>query len=191
MTTLALPTPSLSNEDAPQLNVVFVYEDFVTGLRARQAFERALEELDLHADFNVGWWRFDLISDPIAFRESLAEAAAADIVFVSAHGSADLPAPVRMWTRGWLARPREGPCALVVSLDSRNLGARVADRIVSALQTAAAAAGVDVITQYGEIGDDDWRLAPEDLQHRADAHTALLDGILGRPDLYSHWGINE
>jgi hypothetical protein len=47
------------------------------------------------------------------------DAAHADIVVLSAHGRAKLPAPVRAWLEVWLESRDGSPCALVVSLDAK------------------------------------------------------------------------
>jgi hypothetical protein len=85
-----------------RLDVVLVYEDFSTGLRARQAFEQVVRQLEMEADFNVDLWEFDLLREPALRERAAKEAAKANILFLSAHGQGELPGTVNLWLKQWL-----------------------------------------------------------------------------------------
>ena len=95
-----------------------VYEDVATGLRAKEALDQTMLRLTVDTDVHVNAWRFDLLCEPALHQQAVNEAAAAEIVFVSAHGREELPAAVRLWFHDWLARRGGEPCALAVSLDA-------------------------------------------------------------------------
>jgi len=59
--------------------VLLVYEDFSTGLRARQTFEEVASQLELDADFEVNLWRFDLLRESALRERAAIEAAKADM----------------------------------------------------------------------------------------------------------------
>src|SRR5215472_3208286 len=96
------------------LNAVVVYEDFATGLRARRTLEGLTQPLKADLGVRLNLWRFDLLREP-PLRERVAqEAAEADVVFLSAHGRAELPVAVQQWLEDWFCRKGPEPCALAV-----------------------------------------------------------------------------
>ena len=100
------------------LDVLMVYEDLGTGLRARQVLDGTVERLAADADVHVKLWRFDLLGEPSLCHQAVRDAAQADLVFVSAHGHSELPATVSLCLQRWLAHIDGKPCALVVSFDA-------------------------------------------------------------------------
>ena len=99
-----------------RLDVLVVYEDFGTGLRARRALDQTAQQLTVEADLQVNMWSFGLLRAPALYEQAANEAAEADIVFVSAHGPDELPASLKLWVQRWLARKGGGPCAMDRSL---------------------------------------------------------------------------
>jgi len=79
------------NEKGDSPGVLLLYQDFSTGVRARQALDQVVRQFDLGADFKVVLWRFDLLREPEVRERAATEAATADIVFLSAHSLAEIP----------------------------------------------------------------------------------------------------
>lgn len=193
MKTLAATNVVAFNQETPTLRVQMVYEDAETGLRAKRALESLAGHLELDADFNIGLSRFDLLREK-AFRELAArEAEGADILLLSAHGNETLPPGVLAWLEEWLIRNAGEPRALVVSLDPDVAGSAEANGILSALQTVAEPAGVDMFPHFGRTMSSGWQTSADDIHYRVETRTALLDEALHRVELDSHryWGINE
>ena len=180
------------SEGLLQLDVLVVHEDFVTGLRARQALDQTAQLLAAEADLHFNLWNFGLLRESALYEHASNEAAKADIVFVSAHGQNELPASLRLWVQQWFARQRDGLCALVVSLDAEAGDSPGVIQMLEGLRTAARMAGVDLFLHLGEP-QAQWESNLEDIQRRAETRTALLDGVLHQVDLqpYRHWGLNE
>ncbi|MGO9201377.1 MAG: hypothetical protein ACLQM8_12710 [Limisphaerales bacterium] len=133
----------------PRLQVLAVYEDFATGLRARQTLDQTVLRLGAAVGVQLNLWRFDILCEP-ALREQVAkEAAAADIVVISMHGQGELPASVNLWLEEWSGRKGGKPCALVVSLDAAARDTARAAQTVEALGAVARLAGVDVFLHLG------------------------------------------
>src|SRR2546428_13991075 len=86
-----------SSEGPLRLEVLLIYEDLRTALRAKQTFDHAVRQLGLEADIHVNAWRFDLLRDPEMREEAAREAGTAALVLLSAHGRDELPAEVTSW----------------------------------------------------------------------------------------------
>ena len=140
-----------SGVGAGTLSVLVVYEDLETGLRASEALDRTVQRLEAPLDLQVDFWRSDLFCEP-AFHQQVARQKA-DIVFLSAHGRAQLPPTVNSWFREWLGRRVLEPRALAVLLDDNAEDTSAATRMVEELSAAAQRAGVDVFFACG--GDRD------------------------------------
>jgi hypothetical protein len=175
----------------PALCVELLYEDAQTGLRARHALDGLADALKLEADFHVDLLRLDLLRDP-ALREAAKEqAACADILLLSAHGWEGLPTFVSGWLTQWMEHDAGRPRALVLSLDAGAGASIAASRLLTSLKAAAGTGGVDVFSHFSDALGSDWTMTMENLQHRAEARSSVMDETLRRVEPYSHWGINE
>jgi hypothetical protein len=111
------PNFSASNlEDTASFNVVIAYEDFETGKHAKKTYDFLTEHLSSECVFTSQMWKFDVLGIPKLREIAARDAAAADIVVISCHGSTDLPAEVKAWIELWLAE-RTQPIALVALFD--------------------------------------------------------------------------
>ena len=53
-----------AREARPGLDVLLMYEDLSTGLRARRLLDEVVTSLNLEVDFQANLWRFDLLGEP-------------------------------------------------------------------------------------------------------------------------------
>jgi len=173
------------------LGVVLVYEDLATGLRARQAFDHLVDQLELEADFRLNLWNFGLLRDPAHRQEAAREASDADIIVLSAHGQGELPAQVKAWLREWLELNADRPTALVASLDESVKDQSSENRILAHLRSLAAEAGAELILHFGPPARPETDLTVESIRERVETSSALLEEILHRHAPYPRWGINE
>lgn len=180
------------DEDALSLEVVVIYEDFATGLRAKQLLDQTAEQLPADAELKLHLWRFELLAEPALREEAVKQAVEASLVFVSAHGQAQLPEAVRLWFQEWREQSTNEPCALVVSLDGEADNAPAATQILHTWGTAAFSAGVELFLHLAETkAESDSTL--DELSQRAHKRTLLLDEVLhhNTSRSFRHWGINE
>jgi hypothetical protein len=176
-----------------KLEVLMVYEDLSTGLRARQAFEQLAQQLEFDTDFRLDLWKFDLLREPTLLERAASEAAKSDIVILSAHGQHELPRTTHMWLEQWLERRSGQPCALVILLDALFSGTAASNRTWEALRAAALTAGMDVFLHPAEAvpAERPSNLDQIRLEHETRAATPA-DFLRGaEPHPYRHWGINE
>jgi hypothetical protein len=179
-------------ESPTRLRAAIVYEDFATGLRGKSALESLCDNQEFETDLSLDLWSFDLLRDPETSKHVCEGTASADIVVLSTHGKGDLPGAVLLWLNQWLKAWRDGPAALVVSLDETARDDLRARQTLASLQSAAEAAGVDMFPHFGTGAARRERvLTVEDLSQRYAARTELLDEMLNRTQAYRDWGINE
>lgn len=167
------------------LDVLLLYEDFSTGLRARQTLTQVAEALDLPMDFQVELWRLDLLREPILLAQAAAEAARADIVLLSEHGRSDVPAVLDSFLRKWVANRGGKPSALVVSLDTEARGGSIANRTIETLRAIAEPAGAEVFVSAIGTTPTGLEAAMEDVQRRAKTQTVVLEDLLHRTNQQS------
>jgi hypothetical protein len=178
---------------APALDVQIVYQDRDTGLRAKLAVERAVQQFAADAEFQVGLWRFDLLQEPGWRRMATQAATRADIVLISAHGWERLPEAVSQWIEEWITLKSDAPSALVVSLDGCAKGSRSASQILAELGRITRLAGAELISHFGPDPAPPEALTIEAIHLRAEFTTSILGEALRRTQgrTYRHWGMNK
>jgi len=174
----------------PEVNVLLLYEDAETGLRAKLSLAVVQKRGLLETGFRTKLWRRDLLRAEWLCEQAAKEAAAADVIIVSMHGEADLPGEVTDWLARWLEHKTDRPCALGVLLDG-SAAQRPASPITRYLQGVAEAAGADLLWGFCETNDARGNARKET------AFGELNEGLSrGRTDSrgedrFAHWGINE
>jgi hypothetical protein len=84
-------------EPESRLGIAVVYEDSVTGLLAKDIFNRALREMDLNRVVQWGLWRFDVLGLPEILAQAVAGARAADAIVVAGYGHTQWPVTMHGW----------------------------------------------------------------------------------------------
>jgi len=173
--------PNLA-EEMLQWRVLLMYEDLSTGLRAKEAFDHAVRELQEQAESQLTLWKFDLLEDPQLREIAAHEAALADIVIISAHGGASLPTAVETSLREAFRLGRDCPKALVASLDVGSRNSESANRFLARLADVAAGTDVCFLLHFGRAVPAIPNLTIEEIHRRAETKTDLLEHILERTE---------
>jgi hypothetical protein len=130
-------------DDMPRFNVVILYEDGPAGRRAKRLYDKLNHELEDECDFNLKLWSFQVLGIP-EFGESAMEAAAqADLVILSLHGKAGLPAEIKQWIETLTGQIIDRPPALVALLDKSKAGHGMAASTLAYLGRVANRTGID------------------------------------------------
>ena len=104
--------------DAPAIRVAILYDDFASGLRAKNFAERLGDQLGCHCQFADSFWRSDLLECwPIAHAATLA-AAGCDYLIVALRGDCLLPFSARHWIEARLDSMAARHAALIVLPDA-------------------------------------------------------------------------
>ena len=135
--------------DTLTLEVMLLHEDLPAGRRGKEVLDQVALNLDAKADFLVNPWNFEMLRNPALQGQAVQDAAHADIVVLSAHGRAKLPAAVRAWLEVWLDRRGDSPCALVVSLDASLWESSEPNPVMKYVHALAWQAGVEVFPHFG------------------------------------------
>lgn len=176
-----------------RLQVVLVYEDLSTGLRAKQILAALISQFPFEIDFDLELLRIQLLKDLTLFEQAVHRAAKADIVFFSAHGSSELPATLTLWFQRWLAAKGKRTSALAVSLDPAGVNSATRARTLEFLQALARLAGVEVFLHQVQAQPTEAASRPGEAQNQTSTKTAARDNSLYQPEnqMYRDWGINE
>jgi hypothetical protein len=170
-----------------KMGVSIIYEDFATGIRAKEWLDRLRRQMDQDIEFEVELWRFDLLPAS-SFREDAAtDAAAADMIILSAHRSDDLPASVRAWMNRWLSLKDDRSTAFVLLLDESGRNSP----LLADLQSVAQKAGLALFYQFCGTRRFDAGLNIDRLTERAERSSVVLEEILRQSHLPVRWGIND
>ena len=164
----------------PFLNVLILYEDFGTGLRAKRSLDLLPKRLAANATLSTKLWRIELLADPLFGEQAALEAAAADVIILSVHGRRGLPDPVRKWLNGWLVHKEPRPYALGVLLDSMEASQGNENPVVASMQRVAADAGADLFYGFAEASDCEFDAALDDINQRVHSSSTLLEDMLKR-----------
>ncbi|MHB8523691.1 MAG: hypothetical protein ACYDH9_23455 [Limisphaerales bacterium] len=134
-----LSPPAAENtrsESNPIFQVVIAYDDFSTGLMAKEFYDRTVRDHKELFRFICHLWKFRILSLPPLRDQAAVEAETADMVVIAAHEGKPLSSGMRRWIEFWLPR-KAGSGALVALLDVSGCGARVPGRIDSYLRNVA------------------------------------------------------
>jgi hypothetical protein len=178
---------------APTISVVVAYEDLETGMHARKTCDSLERNLGEEGCFASEMWKFNLLTVP-SFREMAAnDAAVADIIIISSHGLAEMPADVKAWVELWLGRQTTA-AALVALFDRPAECAGRVRAIQDYLATVARRGGMEFFAQPDIWPDNPATIARLAHQRATGAqHDAALPlaAVKAKDVFVGHWGLNE
>jgi len=188
MQSLSFPSFGSSDRDINSaLNVVIAYEDLETGKRAMRTYEYMVQQLGEQCLFANQMWKFDVLAVPKLKEIAAKDAAAAEIIIISAHDGRELPAEVKSWIEIWLGYKTEAS-ALVGLFD----GQSEFNPARAYLAEIASRAQIEFFCQPTQ-----WQGAPHTrstttLAHpRSEKTIAFLASATQDVPSFPHWGINE
>jgi hypothetical protein len=130
--------PAWELNEKPRFSVVVVYEDRLTGVRAKHFYDSLIEEVEDECDFSLQLWNFQVLASS-EIRNSAAQAAArADFVILSLRGNVGLPAETKRWIETWSRLLHNRSAALIVLTKKR----RTAASILTYLESVANRKGI-------------------------------------------------
>jgi len=188
MQTFSFPAfGSSDREIAPTLNVVIAYEDLETGKRAMRTYESMVQQLGDQCLFANQMWKFDVLAVPKLKEIAAKDAAAAEMIIVSAHEGRELPAEVKSWIEMWLSYKTEA--SALVGLFDVETGE---NQVRTYLAEVARRAKIEFFSQPGiwpgSTGTHTTTALPGS---RNDDTFAFLANATQDAASFSHWGIND
>jgi hypothetical protein len=188
MQTLSLPAFGPSDVEVnPALNVVIAYEDLETGKRAMKTYEYMVQQLGDQCLFANQMWKFDVLAVPKLKEIAAKDAAAAEIIIISAHEGRELSSEVKAWIEIWLGYKTQAT-ALVGLLGDEVQG----NPVRTYLAEVARRAKIEFFCQPGIWPDAAERQqTPTHSQSRGEKTFAFLANATQEVPVFVHWGINE
>jgi hypothetical protein len=188
MQSLSLPAFGSSDRDAnPALNVVIAYEDLETGKRAMKTYEYMVQQLGDQCLFANQMWKFDVLAVPKLKEIAAKDAAAAEIIIVSAHEGNELPKEVKAWIEMWLSYKTEAG-ALVALFD----GEAEKNPVRTYLEEIARRGKMEFFCQpCPGPGSANTRSANTLNAPMNEKTFSFLANANQEAPSFSHWGINE
>jgi hypothetical protein len=132
----------------PVLDVLLLYEDLGTALRAKHSLDLLPAPFITEAGFCTKLWRLDLLGEPLLAEQAAIEAAAADMIILSLHGRNELRAEARDWLSRWLDHKEDRPYALAALLDPEPAHPGSDNPVVAYLKRVAEAAHADLFCGF-------------------------------------------
>lgn len=103
-----------SSTPQSHLEVSLAYQDFPSGLRARQFLYDVLSLCQMQAEFSLTLWNVALFHLPEILEEAVFNACEANLVVLSLRGDSGLEPETETWLTQWIARHEEDESALAV-----------------------------------------------------------------------------
>ena len=188
MQSLSFPAFGSSDRDGnPALNVVIAYEDLETGKRAMKTYEYIVKQLGDECLFANQMWKFDVLGVPKLKEIAAKDAAAAEIIIVSAHEGRELPDQVKAWIDLWLSYKTEARALVgLFDIEATDYPAR------TYLAEVARRAKIEFFCQPGIWPGSSVTRSTNTLAQPANNKTlAFLATRSQEVPSFPHWGINE
>ena len=167
-------------ENKPVFRIVSAYQGIATGFRAWEMAAGLEAELKPAVEIVTDLWEFELLADPQLRGCAVADAAASDMVVISAGRGCELPAHVKKWMQTWLDRTRSRPAALVALLDQGANGSDAALALCSRLRRMAARGHLDYFCKMGDWERDEFEYVIDTIHQRSESRTAVLEEMVHR-----------
>ncbi len=159
-------------------SVVVIHEDATARQQAVAFCDQLVARFWERFEFEVNWWPFDLLKDPVPAKEAAEKARRADVVLVTASPEGDFPVAVKAWIETWLGQRGDREGLLVGLLEPVAPSSGREGPKHNYLRNAAHRGALDYLTG---VPQDIARTIPDSLDsytERADQVTHLLDDIL-------------
>ncbi len=98
-------------------NVVVAYEDYATGIRAKEAFEEVICSFGSAFSFKCLLWKFSILENPRLLEIAANDLAAAHLLILSCHGFEQFPPNVKHWLEEGVALRAGASMGVVVMLE--------------------------------------------------------------------------
>jgi hypothetical protein len=113
--------------DSSAINVVVIYEDFLSGARAKHFAERLAEGLGSRCPLSESMWRSDLLDCPPIAAEAASSAADCEYLVISLRGDRVLTSATREWLKAQLNGAAGNLTCVIALLGSGEISPRVLD----------------------------------------------------------------
>lgn len=175
--------------DLPEpVRILIVYEDMVTGQKARLVAEQLVGSLGPGYRCEPSLWKFEVLKVPDISAMAAYEARQADLIVFAAREGKELEEEVKQWIQGWLPYKERGDSCIVALLLKGPNPTASASPLYSYLRKIAEKRGLDFFWQELE--------SQPDFVHSPNSSSACpMAPVMTPPMEFEptavHWGIND
>ncbi len=175
----------------PAFKVIIVYEDFHSGLRAMQLYERLTKQLAHECRFPLNLWKCDILGIPPVAEFAADAAASADLVMISLDLDAKIPAKLKTWIETWAGRriPMDAALVALFNRESRPIGGF--SSASAYLCDGASRGGMKFLAEAEELSGASEQPSVELVEPPIRKSVSTLETMASERNAYAHWGLNE
>lgn len=119
-----------------------VYEDRLTGMRAKHFYDNLVEGMEDECDFDLELWNFRLLPSSEVGNLSTQLTARADFVILSLRGNLGLTTEIKSWVEMWSRLTANRNAALIVLINKPRSKDSAAASTLAYLRNIAARRGI-------------------------------------------------
>jgi hypothetical protein len=175
--------------DSPDLvRILIVYEDMVTGQKARYVAEQLVGSLGPNYKCETSLWKFEVLKVPDISAMAAYEARQADLIVFAAQKDKELDDEVKQWIQNWIPFKERGDSCIVALLLRSEGDPPLASPLYSYLSKVAKKSGLDFFWQeleskpqfFGGVGEESNCAMTHSMNSSAEMDRSVI-----------HWGIND
>ncbi len=165
------------------LRVVICYEDFESGVRAMDMYQRLLESGSSNCPLKI--WKIEPLGIPQLLTDAIQDAASADMIILSVRGDRPLPYEALPWLESLRNDGNGGEKAIVFLVDPKECGSAAAVLASGYLERLAAKSGLRFFTPT--------ETSPVSSSNQSDTgfRNRVVGNAVTHSARYDRWGLNE
>src|SRR6266702_5644572 len=175
----------------PALHAVVAYNNFDSGIRAKEILDRLARALGSQLTMNISMWKFDVLELDKLQDLAANDAVEADIIIISTSGAGELSPGVQQWVERWLCRKQPESSAFVSLNEADPDGTAESPAVSEYLQTIANRGNLSFFSQRGNLPVPDFQSTVQAIYREAEQTSSETAAILQRSSRLSGWGISE
>jgi hypothetical protein len=170
---------------------VVAYDNFDSGIRAKEIVDRLARALGFQLTMNITMWKFDMLELDKLQDMAASDAAEADIIIISTSGAGELSLGVQQWVELWLSR-KQGESSALVSLNEADPdGTAESPAVGEYLQNIASRGNASFFSQRGNLPAPDFQSTVKAIYREAEQILSASAAILQRSSRLGGWGMSE
>jgi hypothetical protein len=177
---------TIDAEARTTLNVVIAYDDVPAGQHAMHILGDVADNFGSNIELRPQLWAFRFLDNPDWRALAAKDVLEADMLIISTSSENELPAAVRNWFNSCLAQRCGADLAVIALLGSPDKLDEHYSARFQYVQRAVSEASCDFFAPAPHP-EDSLDANIENIRHRADTVTPILDDILHLPTAPLHW----
>ena len=175
----------------PAIHAVVAYDNFDSGIRAKEILDRLARALGSQLAMNITMWKFDMLELDKLQDMAANDAAEADIILISTGGAGELSPGVQQWVELWLSRKQRESSAFVSLNEPDPDGTAESPAVGEYLQNIASRGNAVFFSQRGNLPVPDFQSTVQAIYHEAKQILSATEAILQRSSRLGGWSMNE